>query len=225
VTTAICVDTETTGTSVDAELLEVAYTELSWSESGYVVQATPVVERFYPSVPIEAGALAAHHILREDLEGCPPSSSWVPPVVDYIVGHNVDFDAIQAKFPATVRRICTLALARYVLPNAGSHKLGALLYHYYPGKEAQALAKQAHSAAADIAMCVHVLNSMIPELGLRERAFAELWQASEIARVPKVMAFGKYKGSPVEKVPRDYQQWYARQEDPDPYLLRAWGMK
>jgi exodeoxyribonuclease X len=42
-----------------------------------------------------------------------------------------------------------------------------------------------------------------------------------MARVPKVLAFGKYKGTPIAEVPSDYKSWLLRQDDVDPYLAKA----
>ena len=49
----------------------------------------------------------------------------------------------------------------------------------------------------------------------------ELYEESEQARIPTIMAFGKHKGAKITAVPRDYAQWYKRQIDTDPYLLEA----
>ena len=62
-------------------------------------------------------------------------------------------------------------------------------------------------------------KAYIVKLGLK--TWDELWQASEDARIPKIMPFGKHKGVPIGEVPRDYLGWLGRQQDVDPYLLKA----
>ncbi len=36
-----------------------------------------------------------------------------------------------------------------------------------------------------------------------------------------VKSFGKHKGMPVAELPADYRGWLLRQEDVDPYLVKA----
>jgi exodeoxyribonuclease X len=60
---------------------------------------------------------------------------------------------------------------------------------------------------------------------VRERASAgtweDLWQVSEVARIPSVFSFGKHKGTPIKDAPLDYIEWMLRQDDIDPYLRTA----
>jgi exodeoxyribonuclease X len=48
-----------------------------------------------------------------------------------------------------------------------------------------------------------------------------LWLASESARSPSVMPFGKHKGMAMADVPADYKRWLLGQGDIDPYLRKA----
>src|SRR5690606_38893005 len=83
---------------------------------------------YKPSKPSTFGAMAVHHILPHELEGCPPSSECkLPADAEYIVGHNVDYDW-EAVGKPNVKRICTCAMARWVWPEADSHSQSALLY-------------------------------------------------------------------------------------------------
>jgi exodeoxyribonuclease X len=50
---------------------------------------------------------------------------------------------------------------------------------------------------------------------------ASLYQMSEIARIPKIITFGKHKGTEIKDLPADYVQWLLRQDDLDPYLVKA----
>jgi exodeoxyribonuclease X len=75
---AIVFDTETTGFDAP-ECIELAWQEVDLLrvEETRVTLYTPdkhYHEQFMPSKPIELGALATHHIIMDDLQGCRPSS-------------------------------------------------------------------------------------------------------------------------------------------------------
>lgn len=70
------------------------------------------MQRYNPGKPITFGALATHHIMDEELVDCTPVASFtLPGHMDYMIGHNVDFDW-EVNGRPEVKRICTLALAR-----------------------------------------------------------------------------------------------------------------
>lgn len=217
---AIVLDTETTG-FVEPEAIEIAWIELtpvmantSTLHGGFDMYC----ERFKPSKPIGVGALATHHIMDEELVDCPPSSSFIFPTdVEFLIGHNVDFDWNVLGCP-DVKRICTVALSRDLVPEIDSHSLGAMLYHF-DRHHAKERLKQAHSAAADVLVCVDVLGHLCRILGARN--WYEVWAASEAARVPKKITFGKHKGELIGDIPKSYVQWLLKQSDVDPYLRIA----
>ena len=121
-------------------------------------------QRYRPSKPIELGALATHHIYDEELVHCPPSSDFVlPATTRYIIGHNVDYDWAVAGRPP-VKRICTLALARYFYPDIDSHNQSAMLY-LICRPEARERLRNAHSALADVQNCHTVLYHLIQRAG------------------------------------------------------------
>ncbi len=49
----------------------------------------------------------------------------------------------------------------------------------------------------------------------------KLYIASEEARIPQIINFGKHRGTAIADLPADYVQWLLRQEDLDPYLRKA----
>lgn len=185
---AIVLDTETTG--IDApEVIEIAYSTPMGSPREY--PALDNALRFKPSKPISLGAMATHHIIPDDLVNCFPwPGSWqVPAGVDYIVGHNVDFDWKAIGSPP-VKRICTLALARRAFVSLDSHSLGALIYHLYPPAQARELLQGAHDASIDVGLCARLLAVLVE--AFKPRDWAHLWEMSEKARVPTHFTFGKY---------------------------------
>lgn len=214
--TAYIFDTETTGMNAP-EIVEAAWLKLiAPTVAGHAATFT---RRYRPSKPIELGALATHHILDEELADCPPAAEFrLPEDCSYLIGHNVDYDWKVIGSPP-VKRICTLALCRSFWPHLDSHSQSAMLYHL-ERPEARRLLKGAHDAFEDVLLCSIILEHILlaaPTITTWE----QLWKVSELARIPKIAPFGKYKGQPIESIPRQYVQWAAKQPDFDPYFLAA----
>jgi exodeoxyribonuclease X len=211
---AFIIDTETTNADDSAEIIEAAWINLE-DDSEYC-------ERFLPAGEIAFGAMAVHHIMHDDLTFCRPSAEFALPDCEFVIGHNVDFDWRVMGSP-DVKRICTLALCRYLWPETDSHKQGAMMYFLF-GADAQQIVKGAHNALEDVRMCQQIFQSCVCELmqrGVCCDTMEDIWKASEIARVPTVMSFGKHKGLAIKDVPRDYVRWLLGQPDVDPYLRQA----
>lgn len=185
------------------------------------------------TAPMTLGALATHNITADKLEGLEPYvPSEVLPPMHYIIGHNVDFDRDMLDAMGA-SSICTLALARKYFPDIDSHTQSAVIYHLgrltKKGEAwARDLVKEAHSADADVLNCARILKYIIyliskeyqPVGGL---TWADIHQICLEARIPKVMAFGKFKGQPVSEVSTGWANWYANCDSPppDPYVLIA----
>jgi exodeoxyribonuclease X len=143
----------------------------------------------------------------------------LPSDVDYLIGHNVDFDWELIGKPK-LKRICTLALARKVWPDLDSHNQSALLYHLERATAREQL-RNAHSALTDVGICAAILNHICQQLGVN--TIEDLYAESEIARTPTTMPFGKHKGMLLAEVPKDYKKWLLTQQDIDPFLKKALG--
>jgi len=79
--------------------------------------------------------------------------------------------------------------------------------------------RSAHAATDD---CEFVLDLLQPIMAATKcRDLDGLYELSEEARIPKTMTFGKFRGEPISAVDRGYASWYARQPDPDHYVLQA----
>lgn len=181
---------------------------------------------FQPSGKWCPSAVAVHGIIPDDIFGDEPHSSDAVkylPECDYVIGHNVDFDAEVLGGLPGVKRICTLALARAKYPQLSSHKLGALFLSIFGiNRENRDLVMGSHNASVDVALCWRILLDVSEvEIGKSEDWAERLYQQSEIARVPTVMMFGKHKGEEIKSVPADYKRWLMKQPDVDPYLRKA----
>lgn len=217
------IDTETTGTE-DPKLVEVAWLGGNRNENHFCA-------RYNPGKPISLGAMAVHHITDADVAHCPAAESFkLPADCLYIVGHNIDFDWRVIGQP-DVKRICTLALSRYLFPGLDSYSLGAVLYAKLPNL-APVLTRNAHGAMADVLatqtlmeiLWDHLIDNDIDgfdQRTLKKGNWEVLWEASEKARIPTVMPFGKHRGQPISTLPLDYMGWLLLQENIDPYLIDA----
>jgi exodeoxyribonuclease X len=233
-------DTETTGFDHEADqIIEAAWLELPKTVTEFCAIRDPMAftffeQRYKPSVPMNFGAQATHHILPHELEGCPSTDEFSYPAdVDYLIGHNIDFDAKFFAGAMDDRRICTLALSRWLFPDLDSHTQSAMIYFIASQfgtvkawEWARGALRDAHSALADVRICSALLRYLVACINARsDLAKVEHWEQlhiiSEVARVPTRMDFGKHKGELVADVPASYAAWYLKQDDQDPYLLKA----
>ncbi|MBN6740536.1 DUF3820 family protein [Acidithiobacillus sp. MC6.1] len=216
--TTLIFDTETTGRD-DPVLIEAAW--LSITDIGTMAADMDFVQRCKPGKPIETGALATHHILDEELVDCPAADTFrLPEGVDYLVGHNIDYDWEVIGKP-DIKRICTLAMARKLWPDADSFAQSALMYRLANNRNrVRDALKAAHSALADVKFCRFILSKILTEKPMD--SWDALWAFSEAARVPDVMPFGKHRGVAIKDLPKDYVNWALKNlADMDPYLRKA----
>ncbi len=217
--TTYILDTETTGwPEAELEAIELAYAELKL-DAGPLRYGTIWAGYYKPEREILAAARAAHNILDQELEGCPPSdTARIPGDAEYIVAHNVDYDWHAIGCP-DVKRICTLALCRRYYPG-GSHSIGSMMYRLLAQQEAKLLLTKAHSAKADLRCCAVILAALLEKLP-QVTSWESLWSISEDAREPLEWTFGKYKGQSIESTPSDYLRWgLANMTEADQYLRR-----
>ncbi|MGE8546877.1 3'-5' exonuclease [Alcaligenes sp. WGS1538] len=213
---ALLFDTETTGTA-QPQIIEAAWLRLS--DPVFLLVDEEFEQRYRPDEAIALGALATHHIYDEELQDCPPHTDFALPAdTQYLIGHNVDYDWGCAGRPE-IKRICTLALARHLLPGLDSYSQSALIYHIDRANARERL-RQAHSALADVRNCLSLLQFLLSHTQ-NVHTWEQLWQLSEKARIPTVLRFGKHKGMAIADVPQDYKNWLLRQPDLDPYLIKA----
>lgn len=219
---AYILDTETTGIE-DADVVELAWLRVSLGQSNLVVD-DEFQEYFCPSRPMELGALATHHILPHTLLDRRPSSmAMIPEDAEYLIGHNIDFDWKMLGSPSQIKRIDTLCLARQWHPEWKAHNLTACMYGAFGATEEMRDAlRNAHSALHDVTLCFQLLEQWLFE-HQSVTTMEQIWAASEDARIPSIMPFGKFRGEPIHAVDNGYRSWYHKQADTDPYILMAFG--
>ena len=217
-------DTEAHGL-VEPHATEIAYIGVVFSPAGELILQThnAFEQRFNPHKKITLGSQAITGIFDDDVADKPPHTDFeLPKDCEYLIGHNIDFDADVLTNAdcdlSSIKRICTLALARHFFPQLDSHSLGALLCFFEP-QVAKKNIKFAHGAKYDIWFTFLVLKAICNQHRITD--MAQLYQASEHARKPTVMRFGKHKGVAIKDLPADYVDWLLKQADLDPYLHLA----
>ncbi|UTO18189.1 MULTISPECIES: 3'-5' exonuclease [Acinetobacter] len=220
----IILDTETH--TLNGLPIEIAYAPIEIENGKLSLDKKKIFDQLYQvGQPISFAAMAVHHILESDLADQPFYKEFkLPSETTYIIGHNVDYDiAAIARCgvdTSKLKPICTLALARHVWEDAEAHNISALIYLISKGSEkAREMLKGAHRADADIILTANILMHIIHQLNIEN--IEQLYIASEQARIPKSITFGKHKGSSIQDLPADYIQWLLRQDDLDPYLRKA----
>lgn len=221
---AIILDTETH--TLNGQPIEIAYAPIDVQNGKLTLDKSKLFDQLYSvDEPISFAAMAVHHILESDLLNKPHYSSFtLPPDTQYIIGHNIDYDirAIEkcGVNTSSIKAICTLALARRVWPDAEAHNISALIYMISKGSEkAREMIKKAHRADMDIILTANILMHIVHQLNIN--SMEELYAASEDARIPRSINFGKHRGTNIVDLPADYKQWLLRQDDLDPYLRKA----
>jgi len=217
---AYVLDTETSQLG-NPEVIELAYGEVDLTTreiAGDGIFCT----RFKPKGKLSCGAMAVHHIIPSDLDGCPDSSgAKIPGDCSYLIGHNIDFDWKVLGSPSHIKRIDTMAMARAYWPGVEGHTLGACIYRISEFEQARTLLQSAHSAKTDIELALHLLDHFILEYIGQPDSWEHLWQVSEECRVPKVWAFGKHKGKQIGEADKGYLNWVIKQPDMDEYVKVA----
>ncbi|QIC62128.1 3'-5' exonuclease [Acinetobacter schindleri] len=221
---AIILDTETH--TLNGQPIEIAYAPVDILDHKISLDKSRLFDQLYScDEPISFAAMAVHHILQSDLEGQPHYSSFeLPQEATYIIGHNIDYDIRALEKcgvnSSNIKAICTLALARRVWPDAEAHNISALIYMITRGSDrAREMIRKAHRADMDIILTANILMHIVHHLKIS--SIEELYEASEDARIPRTINFGKHRGTAIAELPADYVQWLLRQEDLDPYLRKA----
>lgn len=211
-TTALVLDTET-DSKTTPRVIQLAYINASTQES---------FNQFYNSGrKICPATMAVHHITDADVKDAPVFNASTLPAIDYMIGHNIDYDWQVIGSP-NCKRICTLALVRSYFPEWAGHSLGASIYYILPAEEAKAMIKNAHDALVDVKANFVLYEYICKHIGVNPQDYETMWQKSEHARIPKTMPFGKHRGKVISDMPKSYISWAINNlTDIDPYLRKA----
>lgn len=199
-------DTETTGIRAEFDrIVEIAAYDSVRKETFHKL--------VNPQMPIPAEASKVHHISDEMVADAPTIDAIIPEFEAfcegdvYLVAHNNDaFDIhflrhewqrCDRSLPDW-RYIDTLKWARKYRPDLPRHSLQYLREIY--GFDAN----NAHRALDDVVMLHQIYEAMVDDLSPKQ-VFELLYKLEKITHMP----FGKFKGSPLEEVPKDYLQWLA----------------
>jgi len=238
---AIILDSETTGLPPKGEACEIAFMQIHTDlptifnevldnpieNSIHIIQRT-FEQRYMPKGDFHPKASECNGFTKEKLAGSPCISTFkFPEDVEYMVGHNANFDHAILKHPK-VKLICTKELAtKYLTKKSGAgtkgvNTLTGLIERYYP-EEAKELIANAHSALQDCKLTYLLLLKILeaaPELDSFEKLAMQCKQPSDKpseAKLPYMVkeheagylyfTFGKYQGVPLDKLVKDNKSY------------------
>jgi len=212
-------DTETTGVNPESGDEIIQFACLFVDQYGTSLQFEGLCN---PEVPIPKEAFDKHSISNEMLVGKPHPKELIPAIFGEImdqakgttlilIGHNTQFDKRfvekYVQLPPDVLSICTLRIARVMLPFAKNHQLEYLYREHY--KLASDKTMKAHDALCDVFMCWELLGKLLdPKVmdNLEELA-REMALPLELFTMP----FGKNQGDSFEHLPPKYLRWLVAQ--------------
>lgn len=187
-------------------------------------------ELFMPPEPIEEGATEVHGITHEKVQDRPffqSSDHFVElnKLIEesIVVCHNAEYDLrVLAKDSVNPKKhICTMKLARAMLPSEHDHKLQGLFSRIkftVPDEETKA-----HDAKGDVLVMIGLfayLFTIEKTRGLTDEGVIEKFLAIS-SGIPETMPFGKYKGFKFADLPEDYVSWMVTKNDWSSDILKA----
>jgi DNA polymerase III epsilon subunit-like protein len=189
-------DCETTGLKQPIQIVEVAWLELD--ENLKIIPDTAESYIVNPGRFIEPSASGVHGIRDKDItDDLPVAADLTWPEGEIIlVAHNIIYDRpLLEPHVNIIDGICTMNLARRMLPKAQNHKLPTLsAYCELP----RTLPHRAHG---DILATAHLLEYIA--IGANMNA-GELLYYSKKRIMFKKMPWGMWKGTEMKYVPKDY---------------------
>lgn len=192
-------------------------------------------EIFLPPVPVEKGATEVHGITQLQANGgyVFKESAAHQLLLDHIqkgaivVCHNTDYDigkVLKNEGIAVPRYICTMKVARQLLPSEPNHKLQDLCSRI--GFTCPEHPRKAHDAFSDVMTMIGLFAYLCKIERADERSDEEIIAKFEklSTGIPDVMPFGKFKGIEFAKLPEDYVAWMMTKNDWSSDILQAvWG--
>lgn len=201
-------DTETTGTSIERDrIVEIgAYNPVTKESFSQLI---------YPEMLNPPESVAVNKITNEMLQGAPPLKDVAPKFITFcsdraiLIAHNCysfdkpilenEFKRVGVEIPKQWQFLDTLKWARKYRSDLPKHSL-QYLRDVYGVKE-----NQAHRALDDVLTLFEVFSKMIDDL-----PYEKIMELLEVSPKMSVMPFGKYKGTPLKDLSKDYVSWMAK---------------
>jgi DNA polymerase-3 subunit epsilon len=218
----LCFDLETTsGTVANARIVQIGAVLLIPEIGGdpFPIMSTLV----NPGIPIPKEASDIHGILDEHVQYS-PNAAWALTQLQLLVnlmrssyvltiaGHNCstyDLEVIKrmyvSDFLGDLPVIDTFHMARRMFPDSDNHQLGTI-YKLVVGKDPI----NAHDAVADCMMVGEIINQ---HLKSTRQTLVQFAGELAMPQAFRIMPFGKYKGRPVNEVPKSYMQFMLEKFD------------
>ncbi len=203
------IDVETTG--IDAAVDRVVEVACALMQGGRRLETFSTLVN--PGRPIPATASAIHHITDRHVRDAPPLSTLRQRISAFcsdaiVVAHNAAFDLRFLPFLSGRPMLCSMRLARYVLPTAPNYKNQVLRYYLGidEGLPENALA---HRAPGDVEVTSRILSVCLQ----RYLSQGGPDDADELIRrigAPlclRALPSGRHRGVGIAAVPTDYLQW------------------
>lgn len=137
--------------------------------------------KYKPSMKIHKEAVKVHGISMLSLLREPRSEDITFPEMDYMLGHNIQYDYRCMGKPEGIKLVCTLKLARAFDKQFGigfqNKKQDTLLLHFY-GEDIRWLVTGHHAALSDCVKCLLLLVKLL-EYVPSIKTFEELYAFQE----------------------------------------------
>ena len=202
------VDVETTGVGEDDAVVEFALVKFVRGR---------LRERFSalidPGIEIPAAASAVHLLRDAHVAGRPTLADYADDIVEFagesmLVAHNAEFDRSYLPMLSGRPWICTLRLARHLLPDAAAYKNSVLRYLLKLDDAYDLSTLIPHRAEADAIvtgyLLQHLLRLMREQAWTLERVAEISWSLIPVTR----LNYGsKFRGALISTVEEGYLSW------------------
>ncbi len=204
------IDTETTGTDTNDEVIEVGIFSETFNYNGM----------FSATRPIPYVTSAIHHILDDDVAGKPLFPDAAPLLrddlyragINILAAHNSEFDKrmLGPEFE-DFKWICTYKGALHAWTDVENHKNETLCYYLKVGSLGRSGRKgNSHSAYFDATQTAAILDELL-KLYSVEQLISFTMDVKNIVKLP----FGKHKGKTWSEIDLGYLSWMTKQADMD----------
>ncbi len=200
----LVLDTETTGLKDPIGIVSIAWWEID-NQANILDTGVSYSGKVFTDIPISPSASGTHGLVQSDLEGAPVLEElpW-PDSEVLLVCHNTAFDRpLVEEYLNIGAELCTLRLARKLLPDAPDHKLSTLEYYC----ELPSASK--HEALPDIITTIDLLKYMVEGSGM---SVTQLMEYNNKPTIFKTMPWGKHKGVLMKEVPKSYLTWLDKKD-------------